>query len=288
MDRFDWSSLDIAAVQDRLVARARAHGLGGAAVRFEPIIASTNTALLQAPFVGQPQAPQVLIAADQSAGRGRQGRTWLSQPGRSACLSLAFESSNSTAPGAGLPLAIGVGLALAFASTVPGLALKWPNDLLREGKKCAGILIESRRGTGPSSDVERIVIGVGLNLFAPNDVTPLQATGLFDDIDAPALNWVITTALEAVFDAALQHRAHGLDAFTAQWNRLDAYQGQPVVVSDSGRVVAQGINLGLGAGGALRVQAAHGEVQVITGDVSLRPAAALDQPAMPSGAACAR
>lgn len=275
---FDWSSLNPITVRSRLASRAAGYGFGTAHLDFEPVIASTNTALLQAPFVGQPQSPTALVAAGQTAGRGRQGRVWLSQPGRSACLSLALEFTHSAVANPGLPLAIGVGLALAFAPRVPGLALKWPNDLLRAGRKCAGILIESRRGTGPSAGLERVVIGVGLNLLAPSEASSLHACGLFDVVDEPELDWIIGTALEAMLDAAMQHRSQGLQAFFEPWSRLDAFQGLPVVVSDAGRTIAQGISLGLGTGGALRVMDPGGEVLVITGDVSLRPAA-IDQDA---------
>lgn len=271
MSRFDWSALNIDAVHARLLECARTHGLADPAVRFAPVIASTNTALLQAPFVGEVQPAQALIAAEQTAGRGRQGRTWLSQAGRSACLSLALEFAAPALASPGLPLAVGVSLAQAFATQVPGLALKWPNDLLRESRKCAGILIESRRGSGSSAHIERVVIGVGLNLYAPLNELNARATGLFDAAEPPTLDWIVATALVAMLDAVMQHRAGGLEKFAARWNQLDAYRNEAVVVSDAGRVLARGINLGLGAGGALRVRDAQGEVQVISGDVSLRP-----------------
>jgi biotin-(acetyl-CoA carboxylase) ligase len=91
-----------------------------------------------------------------------------------------------------------------------------------------------------------------------------------------------------MLDAAMRHRAQGLQAFTGPWGRLDAYQGLPVVVSDAGRTIAQGINLGLGTGGALRVMDSRGEVQVITGDVSLRPAVADDESSSRQADSCAR
>ncbi|MEY3665219.1 MAG: hypothetical protein RLZZ153_1401 [Pseudomonadota bacterium] len=288
MTCFDWSSLNTAAVRTRLASRATELGFGTAHLSFEASIASTNTALLQAPFIGQAQPPTALVAAEQSAGRGRQGRVWLSQPGRSACLSLALEFKHSTVANPGLPLAIGVGLAQAFAPRVPELALKWPNDLLRAGRKCAGILIESRRGAGLSGELERVVIGVGLNLFAPADAAPLLASGLFDDVEPPELDWVVATALDAMLGAAMLHRAQGLEAFAEAWSRLDAYRDLPVVVSDAGRVIAQGINLGLGSGGALRVMDARAEVQVITGDVSLRPVATARQISLPQASSCVR
>jgi BirA family biotin operon repressor/biotin-[acetyl-CoA-carboxylase] ligase len=171
---------------------------------------------------------------------------------------------------------------------VPELALKWPNDLLRAGRKCAGILIESRRGAGLSGELERVVIGVGLNLFAPADAAPLLASGLFDDVEPPELDWVVATALDAMLGAAMLHRAQGLEAFAEAWSRLDAYRDLPVVVSDAGRVIAQGINLGLGSGGALRVMDARAEVQVITGDVSLRPVATARQISLPQASSCVR
>ena len=121
---------------------------------------STNSWLLDAPFSGMPASPRAVLAQTQRAGRGRRGRSWLAEPGRSLALSLAFERAGATPPAPGLSLAVGCAIAAALSEDCQGLALKWPNDLLLNGRKLAGILPRLRWRGGR---VRYAQLGVGLN-----------------------------------------------------------------------------------------------------------------------------
>src|SRR6185312_6038226 len=127
---------------------------------------STNADLLVR--IGGLDGPLLLIAERQTAGRGRAGRTWHASPEASLTFSLAWKFSRQTRDLAGLPLAVGVALAEALAAFGWDAALKWPNDVLLDGRKLAGILIETanrRDGEGAWA-----VIGIGINLAMPEDL----------------------------------------------------------------------------------------------------------------------
>ena len=147
---------------------------------------STNRVLMDAAFGAAPAGPRLFAAARQTAGRGRRGRDWLMEPGRSAAFSIAVE--RAAVPGlaaVGLPIAVGVAVAQALAPMASDIRLKWPNDLQRSGRKFGGILVESRRGPASAGGaLERFVVGIGLNLLPPRDASARIAqpvTGLFDE-----------------------------------------------------------------------------------------------------------
>lgn len=247
-------------------------------------IASTNAALIEAPFADSPAAPRLLAAALQSAGRGRRGRRWLGRPGRSAAFSIAIERLvRFEPPPAALSLAVGVACAGALARWAPDVQLKWPNDLLRARRKFGGILVECRRGTAcpgaaPAS-IERIVVGIGLNLLAPADEDAIgqSACGLFDHetLSAHAAESVIAAVAAAVLPAMARFLAEGLAPFADDWRRLDALQGEMVTLHDGSGALRHGRALGLDPGGGLRVQTAEGVRVLNSGEVSVRRSDAL-------------
>lgn len=234
-------------------------------------IDSTNTWLLNRAFGREAARPRLAVAARQTAGRGRRGRSWLAQPGRSACLSLAFEAPSPPSPG--LSLAIGCAVAEALSAFTDEVSLKWPNDLLRRGLKCGGILIETGPGRLPTGPVCRVVAGIGLNLLAPSGEALIgqPAEGLFDEgRDRPSAEAVIAAAARACAQAYARHCEQGLAPFLSAWARLDAWRGRPVEISDAGRVMVRGISLGITADGALRLATETGEQVIVSGDLSLR------------------
>lgn len=113
---------------------------------------STNSDAAEAARAGEPEG-LVILAESQRAGRGRLGRTWVSTPRAGLWLSVLLRPAAPTATWGWLPLLAGV----ALADAVPGAALKWPNDLMFNGRKCAGILAEV---VLPGA----VVLGVGLNV----------------------------------------------------------------------------------------------------------------------------
>jgi len=234
---------------------------------------STNSWLLEAPFGSAPAGPRAVLAQTQRAGRGRRGRSWLAEPGRSLALSLAFERPGASPPAPGLSLAVGCSMAAALSEHCEGLALKWPNDLLRAGGKCGGILIESRPGGDRTQPRVRVVVGVGINLLAPSDSQGLigqPASGLFDDALPIPSEPIVACVVLAVAAAWSTHEREGLAPFLPLWARFDAWHGEQVVLSEAGKALARGRSLGIAPSGALRLLTAEGERQIVAGDLSLR------------------
>lgn len=238
-------------------------------------IGSTNDALLGDAFDAHARAPVVLHAERQLAGRGRRGRRWISDGAQALTFSVALERDLAVggAPLAGFSLAVGVSLAEALANAVPDIRLKWPNDLLRQGGKAGGILIESRR----RADVERVVVGIGLNLLSPAPAAralhaeALPPVGLFDCSLPDGGEATMRACAQAVVTAFGQFSQSGLAGFIDRWHRFDALVGELVVLRDAEREITRGIALGIDPTGALRVRNRHGERAWAIGEVSLRP-----------------
>lgn len=240
---------------------------------------STNQDLMERPFAGEPAAPTLLVARCQTAGRGRRGRAWLSPRGRSVAFSIAFERRVDSEPAqATIPIAVGVAAATALARWAPDIRLKWPNDLQRGGRKLAGILVECRRGVATTGSqrisLERVVVGIGLNLLAPPDsaVIGQPACGLFDGepLPAHAAEHAIGVLAGAVVPAVTTCLQAGLAPFLDDWRRLDVLRGRAVAVLDVDRVLASGVAAGIDDSGRLRLDTPQGERVLSSGEVSLR------------------
>lgn len=237
---------------------------------------STNADLMAA--LPRLTRPALLLAKNQTAGRGRAGRTWLSEPGKSLTFSLAWRFHRPVHELMGLPLAVGVAIAEALALFGLEVRLKWPNDILAEGRKLAGILIESAApegpqaagSTGPSSWA---VIGIGINLVLDADMQarigrPAAAVAWLSELDQDML---MATLLNTLAEALEQFERQGLAAFTARWNALHAYAGQAITIQDNGRVVHEGSAVGIDDIGRFVMDTVQGRIAVMAGDVSLRP-----------------
>lgn len=217
--------------------------------------------------------PLLLAAEAQSAGRGRAGRSWLAAAGDSLCFSLAWKFAGPITQLTGLSLAVGVVLAETLAAAGWPVKLKWPNDLLKEGVKLGGILIESALVRSAPTTAPQIwaVIGVGLNTRSNpaltaavgNDIAALGS----EPVDRDALLASLATALAA---ALPQFDALGLAPFAARWEALHAHAGQPVTILEGGQIREQGIAFGIDASGCLLLDTAAGRIAVSVGDVSLR------------------
>ena len=207
--------------------------------------------------------PTLLFARQQTAGRGRLGRQWLSASGAgSEAASLTFSLSLPLAPRdwAGLSLAVGVSLA---ASLHPALRLKWPNDLWLDGRKLGGILIETAALDGQ----RQVIVGVGLNLSWRDGTGLARAPAWLGEVlpgmDAPGvLQRVAPPLLRAIADFELR----GFTPFRPQFERRDALRGAQVELSDGTVGEAQGVN----EVGALLLRTARGLQAVSSAEVSLR------------------
>jgi BirA family biotin operon repressor/biotin-[acetyl-CoA-carboxylase] ligase len=227
---------------------------------------STNADLMAR--AAQLARPTLLIAEHQNAGRGRAGRSWLSAPGDSLTFSLAWKFDGSPQQLLGLPLAVGVALAEALAALAVPVQLKWPNDVLKDGSKLAGILIETQGAPGGTW----AVIGIGLNLSMPDRLEQrigrsIATAPWLARMERDALMAALTDALAAGMD---QFARDGFGAFRARWDALHAWRGQPVVIVDQGAVLQQGVAVGVDDSGCLLLDTDGGRVAVLAGDVSLR------------------
>ena len=232
---------------------------------------STNQQLLRTPDLS---SGRVCLAEAQSAGRGRRGRGWVATPCHNILLSMNWRFETGPASLAGLSLAAGVAVVRALEDFgVQGAGLKWPNDILRDGRKLAGLLIDVRAETGGPSVV---VLGLGLNVYlAPADAAHIDQpwTALRDFLPAPVdRNRLAALLIVHVHEMFRVFERDGFAAFRAEWERRHLYAGKPVRLQ-SGHEDLFGTVEGIDTQGGLRVRAVGGELRTFhSGDVSLRAA----------------
>lgn len=232
---------------------------------------STNARLLELAEAGAPSG-SVLAALHQTAGRGRRGRHWLSMPGDSLTFSLLWRFSPDT-PLAGLSLAVGVALAQALEDLgIPGVALKWPNDVLLgvEQRKLAGVLIEMVPGVRPQA----AVIGVGVNLHLPREMPiELQRTAaalVESGLPLPSMSVLLARLLAALYATLGSLSETGFALLREEWLMRHAFQGRAVRLLSEFADPLEGRCLGVDADGALLLETAAGTQRIISGEVSLR------------------
>jgi len=221
---------------------------------------------------GEIGGPVLRIAARQLAGRGRAGRPWLSAPGASLTFSLAWRFQGPLHRLAGLPLAVGVALAETVAAQGVPVQLKWPNDLMKDGAKLAGILVETQ--TAPDGAMWA-VIGCGMNLLMPDEMEAaigrtVAAAPWLARMDRNELVAALLSRLAAVL---AEFDDTGFAPFRDRWNALQGWRGQAVNILDNGAIVQQGLAAGVDDTGRLLLDTPAGQVAVLSGDVSLRLAA---------------
>jgi BirA family biotin operon repressor/biotin-[acetyl-CoA-carboxylase] ligase len=209
--------------------------------------------------------PVLLVARQQTAGRGRLGRSWLSQAPSGdqelACLTFSLGLPMAPRDWSGLSLAVGLSLA---QSLHPDLRLKWPNDLWWQGRKLAGILIE----TANLGDTRYAVIGVGINLLEPQAAglsTP--AAWLTQIVPELSGGQALLRLMPALVQTLKEFEVQGFAPLQGQFNQRDALAGLNVGLSDGLTGVAQGVD----ATGALQVQTAQGLKKINSAEVSVRP-----------------
>jgi BirA family biotin operon repressor/biotin-[acetyl-CoA-carboxylase] ligase len=231
---------------------------------------STNAELLSAAEVGL-RSGAVLAAELQTRGRGRLGRTWYSGLGSSLTFSLLWRFEKSMASLGGLSLAVGLGVARALAACGVDVGLKWPNDLLWQGRKLGGILIEVR---GDSLGPCAAVIGIGLNVRLPQEVKSRIDQPAADLADAGAETASRTEVLIAVLDALTQVLVEfdrdGFAPLRSEWMRHHAHQDRAVTLSAPDGSTLHGMARGVDEHACLLIETGSGVRAIHTGDVSLR------------------
>ena len=219
------------------------------AVRVEVVAqtGSTNADLLAR--VPSLDGPLLLAAVEQTAGRGRAGRPWLSAPEASLTFSLAWPFAGGPGRLAGLPLAVGVALVETLRALDVKVQLKWPNDLLKDGSKLAGILVETQAVQASTW----AVIGVGLNLALPDELEsaigrPAASATWLARMDR---NELLARLLDSLAAMAEEFSGQGFAPFCGRWNRAHAWHGFPVRILDRGEVLHEGIAMGVDDNGLL-------------------------------------
>lgn len=218
--------------------------------------------------------PCLLVAEHQSAGRGRQGRTWQSAPGVSLTFSLGMPLAVSD--WSGLSLAVGVALAEALdpAQAGPRIGIKWPNDLwllddpeaaAGIGRKLGGVLIE----TVAAGSRRLVIVGVGLNVLPFDTLDANTGFASLRELDraVTAPEALARLALPLVEALLLFERA-GFTAFADGFARRDLLHGRAVRTTLAD--LPEGIACGVSAQGALLVRTASGITPVSSGEVSVR------------------
>jgi len=234
---------------------------------------STNSRVLE--LLREQPAPgaTVCLAEYQTAGRGRRGRRWMSPPGCGIWLSVGWTWEVPPRELPTLSLATGAVVAEYLDKAgATGVELKWPNDLLLEGGKLGGILIDVQ---GDSAGPLTAVVGLGLNLSVPAITTAAVAAdsralpvGLRGSGVTADRNELAAGLCGALIDMLQDYENTGFAPYRGVWSARDAMQGKQVIVS--GGQTAEGIALGVSEEGYLVVATAEGEVQIGAGDVSLR------------------
>jgi BirA family transcriptional regulator, biotin operon repressor / biotin---[acetyl-CoA-carboxylase] ligase len=236
--------------------------LASFSVEVLPEIDSSNTELMRRARAGRTE-PTLLVAEQQTAGRGRLGRQWASAPGSSLTFSLGLLLQPQAWDG--LSLAVGLSVASSLHASIE---LKWPNDLWVQGCKLGGILIETAAPPG-NAGPRYAVIGIGIN------IAPRAAEGLTTPPAHLQALVPLTSAAQALERVAapllrdvLQFEQAGFTPFATRFATRDALAGREVQLSDGMRGTAQGVD----ARGALCVRTAHGLQRITSSEVSVRPA----------------
>lgn len=250
---------------------ALARTLGADACRFDadllPVCDSTNAVLLARAEAGAPSG-SVIIAEAQTAGRGRRGRQWLSAPGDSLTFSLLWRFAPGTLP-LGLSLAVGLAVTHALAKLGVGgtapIELKWPNDVLKDGRKLAGILVELVPGQNHAA-----VIGIGLNLRLPAAL-PAEVRDTAAALDLPIdVNGLLASLLVELRTVLDTFAATGFAGLRAEWTTRHAHQDAPIRLLSDFAPPRDGLCRGVDVDGALLLEANGRVERILSGEISLR------------------
>ena len=242
-------------------------------VRYFDQIGSTNDEALT--WVSQGAADLSLIVADeQTSGRGRMERKWFTPPHSALAMSLILRPTNEerTHPSRTTGL---LALSLADSLLKMGLSpkIKWPNDVLLEGRKVAGILVES---SWLGEKLDALILGMGVNVLnasiPPANQLLFPATSIETGLGHPVER---VNLLREILAKMLEWRPRlGTDTFLKAWEERLAFCGQQVQVEGGGEESVIGEILGLEMDGSLRLSTEHGKfVTVRFGEVHLRPLA---------------
>jgi BirA family biotin operon repressor/biotin-[acetyl-CoA-carboxylase] ligase len=239
-------------------------------IRHYETITSTNDEALVWATKGAPDL-SLIIADEQTAGRGRLNRTWFTPKDSAIAMSLILRPTGQTHLSRTVGLAA---LSIADACLTRGLKpqIKWPNDILLNGKKVSGILIES---VWTGTEVDCMVIGMGINVAKestpPDHMLKFPATSMEAELGTLLERSDMVRDILTFF---IKRREHiHTDAFLQDWEKLLAYRGEEIQIVNNEATLHKGILLGLNDDGAMKLFNPADQTTTIVqfGEVSLRP-----------------
>jgi BirA family biotin operon repressor/biotin-[acetyl-CoA-carboxylase] ligase len=240
-------------------------------VRILDSVDSTNNALMAAASEGAADGT-VFCAEHQHAGKGRRGRQWHAVLGGSLTFSVLWRFDSGLQSMAGLSLAAGLAVARALNRHSPHrVRLKWPNDVLVDYRKLAGILVEVQ---GDMNGPAFAVVGIGLNVRL-NDAQRESVDQAVVDLAEMGVtigrNQLLVDCLQELHAIVTAFRQQGFDALRAEWLMRDAYAGRAVaLLLPDGRCVP-GTAVGVDPSGAFLLRDQHGATHAYSGgEISLR------------------
>ncbi|OMH39005.1 bifunctional biotin--[acetyl-CoA-carboxylase] ligase/biotin operon repressor BirA [Motiliproteus sp. MSK22-1] len=259
--------------------RLASHLSGKAAAELQTVelqlsTGSTNALALDGVSQGRKQG-NLYLAECQTAGRGRRGRSWVSPFARNLYFSLSWTFTEGAAALEGLSLAVGLAISKGLENYgVQDVTLKWPNDLLHDRKKLAGVLLEM---TGDASGVCQVVIGAGINVsMSDNDADRIDQpwTDVKRAMSIPASesadrNYLLAEILNELIPALQRFSVQGFEPFRENWMKRDAFLGQKVVLQTQNQQL-QGVEQGVDEKGALQLKTEDGIQAFHGGELSLR------------------
>jgi len=212
----------------------------------------------------------VCLAEQQTAGRGRRGRKWVSPYGQNIYLSMVWQFDGGATALEGLSLATGVAVAKALNNLgVEAVSLKWPNDIFIGDEKLGGILLEM---TGDPAGQCQVVLGVGINMeLSDAEIKAIgqPAVGVKSlNVDV-CRNRLIAEVIGGIIIMLQEFTEKGFKRFSSEWSALDAYKDAHVVII-SGAQDKVGIAKGVDDTGALILATSQGQEKIRGGEVSLR------------------
>jgi len=223
----------------------------------------------------------VVLAEQQTAGRGRRGKAWVSPFASNIYLSVVWDFEHGAQALEGLSLAIGVAVKRALdAQGLKGVQLKWPNDIYVEGKKLGGILLEM---IGDPAGQCTVIVGVGVNVAMPasqgadidQEWTDIRARMQLQNSEGYnshqlSRNYLASALISEIITLLGDFQEQGFSHCRDEWQAADAFLGQQAVISTP-RQSINGIVRGVDEKGALRLELESGKIETfIGGELSLR------------------
>jgi BirA family biotin operon repressor/biotin-[acetyl-CoA-carboxylase] ligase len=248
-------------------------GRFGADTRFFDDIASTNTEATQWATDGAPEG-SLVVADHQTGGRGRWGRTWFSAPGKLLQFSLVLRPDLEPGRHGLLTAALGVATARAVRS-VTGLPvqIKWPNDIVIEGRKLAGMLVES---TVIGSRIDAAICGIGINVHLvaseiPEDLRT-RATSIAIEMErtgsgtAPPRSQLLARNLQEI-ESLYPSVTGDPSLLLAEASEMSSVLGTPIVIRWADGSTIEGKAHGFDTDGALQLETPDGLTSVHVGEI---------------------